>query len=116
MHLRALRHFSGWSLLSAHDHVVRYLVQDNSINFAALLLFVPRGSSQVADGQTALDMLKAERFDLLVLDLGLPKRSGMQVLSEIRSSPPESAVRDMPVVVNSAHVLDECRRRCLEAG
>lgn len=71
---------------------------------------------QVGDGQAALDYLASGRFDLLVLDLGLPKKKGMEVLTELRAMPPESSIRDIPVIVSSGHVLDEQRRLCLEAG
>lgn len=36
------------------------------------------------DGDSALAALQSERFDLLVLDLGLPKRDGMGVLRRLR--------------------------------
>ncbi|CAN0256217.1 unnamed protein product, partial [Hapterophycus canaliculatus] len=71
----------------------------------------------VADGQAALDRLVSGEFDMLVLDLGLPKKEGMEVLAELRSMPDTSgAVRNIPVIVSSGHVLDETRRLCLEAG
>ncbi len=37
------------------------------------------------DGESALAALQSERFDLLVLDLGLPKLSGMDVLKRLRA-------------------------------
>lgn len=43
------------------------------------LLFGFFSSWQVGDGQAALDALTLGCFDLLVLDLGLPKKTGMQV-------------------------------------
>jgi two-component system, OmpR family, response regulator QseB len=38
------------------------------------------------DGATALHALKVEKFDVIILDLGLPKKDGLEVLSEARRS------------------------------
>ena len=59
----------------------------------------------VEDGGDAMDFLlkagnyaRAEKPDLIVLDLNLPKKSGREILSEIRSNPD---ISDIPVVVMS---------------
>jgi DNA-binding response OmpR family regulator len=54
---------------------------------------------EAADGPTALDLIGAERPDLVVLDLMLPGRSGLEILSEIRSG---SGNEHLPVIVISA--------------
>lgn len=43
-----------------------------------------------ADGQTGLNMLKAENFDLLLLDIMLPGINGLQLLREFKSQNPNS--------------------------
>ena len=40
----------------------------------------------VKDGLTAQSALKTEDYDVAVLDIGLPKQSGLEVLSELRAS------------------------------
>jgi len=40
----------------------------------------------VKDGLTAQSALKSEDYDAAVLDIGLPKQSGLEVLSELRAS------------------------------
>lgn len=72
----------------------------------------------MGDGQAALDRVISGDFDLLVLDLGLPKKGGTEVLAELRAMPVEvsGAIRAIPVIVSSGHVLDETRKLCLEAG
>ena len=44
------------------------------------------------DGETALDMLAAERYDLVLLDLNLPRVDGMQVLRTLRQRDLETCV------------------------
>jgi two-component system response regulator HydG len=51
------------------------------------------GRVEVAeDGQTGLDILAKEAFDLVLLDLKMPGLSGMEVLDEIRQAYPEIVV------------------------
>lgn len=40
----------------------------------------------VRDGETALSAFKAEAYDLAVLDVGLPRKSGIEVLDELRAT------------------------------
>lgn len=54
---------------------------------------------EAADGNEALTLLRASNPDLIVLDLMLPGRSGLELLGEIRS---ENGHADTPVVVISA--------------
>jgi two-component system, OmpR family, alkaline phosphatase synthesis response regulator PhoP len=51
----------------------------------------------VADGETARTMIEESRPDLVLLDISLPKRSGIWVLEKLRESE-----NDVPVIVLSA--------------
>ncbi len=42
---------------------------------------------EVGDGDTAIEVLMREPFDLMLLDMEMPKRNGMQVLELMRESP-----------------------------
>ncbi len=53
---------------------------------------------QAFDGQEALNMLKAEQPNLIILDLILPKKSGFDVLETISNDP---QLNQIPVVVFS---------------
>jgi DNA-binding response OmpR family regulator len=52
-----------------------------------------------ADGEAGLEQLFASRPDLVVLDLMLPGRNGLEILREVRAEP---ATADLPVVVLTA--------------
>jgi two-component system, OmpR family, response regulator len=43
--------------------------------------------SVVADGKAALSKLKREKFDLVLLDVWMPKMNGLEVLSQVRQGP-----------------------------
>jgi len=54
--------------------------------------------SMAADGEEGLHLLEHENFDLVLLDLALPGRSGLELLPEIRERQPE-----MPVIMITAY-------------
>jgi two-component system response regulator QseB len=63
------------------------------------------------DGQSADQALKTETFDLIVLDLGLPKLSGISVLQNLRSRG-----LTMPVLILTARESIEDRVKGLDSG
>jgi DNA-binding response OmpR family regulator len=48
----------------------------------------------VKDGEQAVDMLNSSNFDLVILDLGLPRKDGWTVLEELRGQG-----QDLPVII-----------------
>ncbi len=64
-------------------------------------------------GEEAVESVRHERPDLLVLDLNLPGFSGFEVLTELRRS---EDTRDVPVVVLTARREEADRIRGLELG
>ena len=63
------------------------------------------------DGVAALDRLGKDDFDMMILDLMLPKLGGMEVIKKIR----ETNIR-FPVLMLTAKTTDEDRTLGLEAG
>jgi two-component system phosphate regulon response regulator PhoB len=60
--------------------------------------------STAADGEEALRAARAERPDLIVLDMLMPKLSGLDVLRAVRS---DARTRSVPVLVMSSSGSDE---------
>lgn len=69
------------------------------------------GVDWVIDGKAALDSLAALHYDLVLLDLGLPKRDGMSVLQTLRTDR-----NPVPVLVLSARDGAEERVKGLDGG
>ncbi len=65
----------------------------------------------VKDGEAAELFLGAEEYDLLILDLGLPRRDGMEVLRNLRN-----AGKDLPVLILTARDAVEDRVQGLDSG
>lgn len=52
----------------------------------------PRHIAEAGTGQEVLDKLRAERFDLLILDINMPDRGGLDILRNIQASQPQLRV------------------------
>lgn len=66
---------------------------------------------RVASGGDADSALVAQTYDLLILDLGLPRMSGLDVLRRLRSRQ-----GNLPVLILTAADTIEQRVRCLDLG
>ena len=49
-------------------------------------------TGMAASGQETLDRLRESRWDLLILDIGMPDRSGLDILRHVRSGFPDTRV------------------------
>src|SRR5580658_3016009 len=68
---------------------------------------------EAMDGQTALEMVRRQEFDLILLDIEMPRLDGYGVLAALKSDPLR---RHLPVIVTSGlHELDAVIR-CIELG
>jgi signal transduction histidine kinase len=63
----------------------------------------------------ALGALHANRFDLIIADIGMPGRDGLDFIREVRSLPPEAG-GTIPALALTAYGRPEDRRRAIDAG
>ncbi|HNH36550.1 MAG TPA: response regulator, partial [Rhodocyclaceae bacterium] len=92
------------------------LVEDEPINAEVateLLQSVGLEVVSAADGVEALAMAAVGRFDLVLMDLQMPRMDGFETTRRIRSLPNRGR---MPIVAMTANAFTEDRARCLEAG
>ncbi len=68
---------------------------------------------EAADGQEALEKVRARHFDVILLDLLMPVMDGFEVLRQIKSDP---ALHHIPVIVISAMDEMDSVTRCIEMG
>jgi adenylate cyclase len=97
----------GARLLVADDNKVNRLLLGRTLELQGHQV------SSADNGRRALEMLRGERFDLLLLDLEMPELDGFALLELLAG---DAALRDLPVIVTSslegvAHVA-----RCIELG
>lgn len=68
---------------------------------------------EAADGEAAMERIRAERPDVVLLDVMMPKMDGWQVLSAIKEDP---ELKDIPVVMLTAKVQDQDQIRGWSQG
>jgi adenylate cyclase len=92
------------------------VVDDDAINRMLLTRVLEREGHRVAtaeDGVRALEAVRIEPFDIVLLDVLMPELDGFSVLEHIKS---DSALQHLPVIMISA--IDEIDSvvRCIEMG
>jgi two-component system invasion response regulator UvrY len=68
-------------------------------------------AGEATTGQEVLDKVRAEAWDVVILDISMPDRSGLDVLKQLKSERPK-----LPVLVLSMHSEDQYAVRVLKAG
>ncbi|HYY93141.1 MAG TPA: response regulator transcription factor [Pyrinomonadaceae bacterium] len=94
-------------VLIADDHAVvrRGLTQLLAEEYPALSVGEARDASEV------LQLARAQDWDIIILDISMPGRSGLEVLKELRQARPK-----VPVLVLTSHPEEQYALRVLKAG
>ncbi len=98
----------GLRVLLADDHEI------NRRAFCLMLEPVCGAITLAEDGRQALDILAQEPFDLVLMDLNMPRLNGMQATRALRALPGPNQV--VPVIALSASVSPSEQQACLAAG
>ena len=99
---------AGVRILFAEDNEVNQLVMEAMLR--------PEGPelTTVADGRLAVEQVLtrgAEAFDIVLMDVQMPVMDGYEATRRIRE-----ISRDLPVVGQTAHVLQDAIQQCQDAG
>src|SRR5580765_43385 len=100
----------------SHGAARLLVVDDNKVNRLLLTRSLELQGHSVAsaeNGRVALDMLRRDGFDLLLLDMEMPEMDGFQVLEQLGG---DRQLRDIPVIVTSSLEGVENVVRCIELG
>ena len=92
------------------------VVDDNKVNRLLLARSLELQGHSVAlaeNGRVALEMLRREGFDLVLLDMEMPEMDGFQVLEQLLN---DRQLRDLPVIVTSSLEGVANIVRCIELG
>jgi len=92
------------------------VVDDNEMNRDMLCRRLEKQGytvAEVEDGQQALDLMKVEDFDLILLDIMMPVMDGYGVLERMRAN---EKLKSVPVIVLTAECEASNIIRCIELG
>ena len=99
--------FAGAQVLLVEDNEFNQLVATELLKLGGVIV-------QVADnGVLALELLKRNTYDLVLMDINMPVMDGLTATREIRKN---AEWRELPILAMSAAVDEKDRKLCLEAG
>jgi DNA-binding NarL/FixJ family response regulator len=95
------------SILIADDHAIlrRGLIEILNLELQEL------DCGEAENGDQVLSQVQSQHWDLVILDVTMPGRSGIEVLADLKRTHP-----DLPVLVLSTHLEDQYGKRLLKAG
>jgi class 3 adenylate cyclase/AmiR/NasT family two-component response regulator len=101
---------------AAADRGLILVVDDDEANREVLARRLGRlgyGVRQAENGRVALELMRAEPVDLVLLDLNMPEVDGYEVLEARHGDP---ALREIPTIMISASADTDSVVRCIEMG
>ena len=93
-------------------------VDDNQMNRLILEKFLKKWEmvyDSVEGGEKAIELVNSKYYDILLLDLQMPKMNGYEVTQEIRNSD-RKYVRELPIIALSADIFANLYNKVVEAG
>jgi PAS domain S-box-containing protein len=94
------------------------LAEDNQVNAAFIVKILGKlghDVTAVEDGQQALEQLKNQSYDCVMMDIQMPVMGGEEAVSIIREQE-KSTGRHLPIIALTAHAMADERARLLEQG
>jgi len=103
--------FRGKRLLLAEDVEINREIVVSLLSETGVII------DEAENGLEALEMIKAEpeRYDLVFMDMQMPKMDGLESTRQIRALPTEH-VKTLPIIAMTANVFRDDIDRCLAAG
>jgi len=96
------------------------LVEDNKINQkASTTIFKKMGFENVSvaeNGQIALELVRKNIFDLVLMDIQMPFMDGYEATKKVRELEVETGRKRVPIIAQTANAMKGDKEKCLDAG
>jgi PAS domain S-box-containing protein len=95
------------------------LAEDNPVNQRLAVILLKKMGCQVdvvQNGLEAVNALKSEEYDLVLMDVQMPDMDGLEATRAIRDKASDVIDHDIPVVAMTAMAVKDDREECLAAG
>jgi CheY-like chemotaxis protein len=95
------------------------LVDDSQVNRLLIQIYLKDGRYQLEDaenGEIAVAKLKAEKYDVVLMDMQMPIMDGLEATRKVREWERERGLSRTPILALTASALEEDVRRALDAG
>jgi len=100
--------FKGYKILLAEDNQTNQIIAKRVLEKVGVIVTI------ADNGQKAIEALKKEKFDLLLLDLHMPIMGGYETTKEIRNS--KDNYNKIPIVALTAAALKGEKEKCIQIG
>jgi len=92
------------------------LAEDNPINqMVAIEILTLAGMTvhKAANGIEAIEKIRNEQFDVVLMDVQMPEMDGLEATARIRN---DLGNKDLPIIAMTAHAMRGDRKKCIAAG
>jgi signal transduction histidine kinase len=95
------------------------VAEDTAVNRMVVMAMLSKQGHRVTvveDGEQAVEAYRSKSFDLILMDVQMPKMGGMDAAKAIRKLEFETMAKRIPIIALTAAVLPSDRESCHEAG
>ncbi len=99
--------FSGKNVLLVEDNEVNQMIAQTILEEVGLVVTIAN------DGVEGCELMYKEKFDLVIMDVQMPKMDGLSAARKLRE---DSQFAHIPIIAMTAHAMDEDREKSFQAG
>jgi len=111
---KELKAHESVSSVTRHEDMTILVVDDQELNLRVmtrLLKLIGVSADCTTSGESALEMLKQKKYDLVITDINMPIMNGIELLGDMKVTHP-----DTPAIAITGNVLEEDVQKYLSAG